>query len=65
MAVKAKDEPGKVGRKPRGAEAGSVIALRITADERETYAAAAAKKAMSVSEWIRDCCARILKGKKG
>ena len=59
---KSDEDPASAGRPLRGAGKTSLIAIRVTADERAEYEAAAKAKdpSMSVSEWIRDCCKRIL-----
>lgn len=41
-----------------------MIGLRITSAERVEYEAAAADKAMSISQWIRHCCALVLRRRK-
>jgi len=63
MPKKTEIDPHKPGPKPRSGEAThgtSVFTMRLTGEERAQYEAAAKAKSMSVSEWIRDCCKRIL-----
>lgn len=55
------DRPAKVGRKPRGHEAGKMVGVLMTANERAAYEADAKRRKMSLSEWIRAACAAFLK----
>lgn len=38
-----------------------MIGVRVTSAERKEYEAAAAAKDMTLAEWIRYCCAQVLK----
>lgn len=53
----------KRGRPPidPALKASEMVPVRMTTAERETYQNAADAAEMSLSEWIRDCCARRAK----
>jgi hypothetical protein len=38
-----------------------MIGVRVTTTERDEYGAAAKKSGVSLAEWVRDCCARVLR----
>lgn len=51
-------KPRTSGRQPRGKKAAGIIGIRVSAEERATYDAAAAKEGLSLSDWLR-CAAEL------
>jgi hypothetical protein len=50
-----------MGRPPRAGGPASMVSVRLTPAERESYAAAAASESLTLAEWMRVACAEWLK----